>query len=937
MLEGKKLGRYEIKRKIGSGGMGEVFLVRDEQLERDVALKVLLPEFSSDDERVKRFKFEAKAVSALNHPGIITIHEIGEEDDRLFIATEFIDGTTLRRKMKSGELTLFDSVKIAEQVADALAAAHDANIVHRDVKPENIMIRSDGFTKVLDFGLAKPKLIEGAGTEEEAVEMVKTQPGLVMGSVRYMSPEQARGKETDERTDVWSLGVVLYEMLTGENPFEGETISDSLAALIHKDPDLNEHIPERLRTVIENSLNKDVDKRYPNMAAFADDLKDMRLNMEKELATLKAADFTKTTTLPKQTTSENETLIHRTQSAENTTSVKMDDDNKTQVNTVSRGPGFRFAPLLIIALVSTLAVGAWYYLPSFIESEVTTFDSVQVSRLTDDGKANAAVVSPDGKMVAYVDTQGEYPKLSLRRIATGSNVEVVPPTAKRFRQPTFSPDGEFLYYVLTENQVGTLYRVSTLGGDSTEITVDIDSPVTFSPDGSQLAFFRHDLTDGGDTVYICDKDGKNLTAHFNTKDAGFDSFREVVWTNDADKILLAGIRNTAEPNQKISMILGNVADKTTSESEQLSVMNEGGWYATYGIRWLKDDSGIVFLGRKNMHENQQIWHLDLAEGKILSVTNDTSDYGTLSVSDDGKTLVAAKVDRITSLLSYSPGTKQTKQILGESKNFLGHLGIHELPDGKILYPKLTGDQVNIFLMEADRSSERQLTKDKENNVHPTATRDGKYIVFSSNRENSFGIWRMSQDASDPVRLTKADDARDFHPRIANDGKTVLFVRQPNDGRKSRLMKVSIDGGEAAELIPDSETADLRLRVAPDGKSFGYVALDYDKEAKRVESFVRIVSLDGDEVTQETQAIDFDGHQIFEWAPDGKSLTFIKTDGINNLYAVSTVDKKETQITDFNAGNLTNFSWSSDGKTIFLVRGISNSDLVLIKSIGDEDK
>src|SRR5687768_7679046 len=222
MLTGAKLSRYEIREKIGAGGMGEVYLAHDEQLERMVALKVLLPEFCCQLDRVNRFKLEARAASALNHPNIITIHEIGEADERVFIATEFVDGETVREKIESGKLTLLDSIKIAEQVADALSVAHQANIVHRDIKPENIMIRRDGYVKILDFGLAKTILQPTVGAEDKTLQLVQTQAGMVMGSVRYMSPEQARGKEIDQRSDIWSLGVVLYEMVTRKNPFAGE-------------------------------------------------------------------------------------------------------------------------------------------------------------------------------------------------------------------------------------------------------------------------------------------------------------------------------------------------------------------------------------------------------------------------------------------------------------------------------------------------------------------------------------------------------------------------------------------------------------------------------------------------------------------------------------------------------------------------------------------
>ena len=269
MQSGTKLGRYEIISKIGAGGMGEVYLAEDTQLDRKVALKLLLSEFCSDLERVQRFKLEAKAASALNHPNIITIHEIDEFDERVFITTEFVDGETVRQKIEKRELTVLDSLKIAEQIADALAVAHAEHIIHRDIKPENIMIRKDGYAKILDFGLAKPILNEKDGSEEETIKLVKTQPGLVMGSVRYMSPEQARGKETDKRTDVWSLGVVLYEMLTGKNPFEGETISDSLAALIHVDVPPIEDAPEELNWVLRKALRKKVAERYQSIKDFS--------------------------------------------------------------------------------------------------------------------------------------------------------------------------------------------------------------------------------------------------------------------------------------------------------------------------------------------------------------------------------------------------------------------------------------------------------------------------------------------------------------------------------------------------------------------------------------------------------------------------------------------------------------------------------------------
>ncbi|MEK7725093.1 MAG: serine/threonine-protein kinase, partial [Acidobacteriota bacterium] len=242
MASDRKIGRYEVKNKLGEGGMGEVFLAHDAELDREVAIKVLLPEFCCNLERVNRFKLEAKAASALNHPNIITIYEIGSCDDQLFIVTENIEGKTLRSLLQRGWVNIETAFDIAIQVAGALNAAHKEGIIHRDIKPENIMVREDGIVKVLDFGLAKPTQVNA---EAETLELVTTKAGLVVGSVGYMSPEQARGKEVDSRTDLWNLGVVFYEMLTGGGPFDGETMTDILANIIHKEPSpITDFLPE---------------------------------------------------------------------------------------------------------------------------------------------------------------------------------------------------------------------------------------------------------------------------------------------------------------------------------------------------------------------------------------------------------------------------------------------------------------------------------------------------------------------------------------------------------------------------------------------------------------------------------------------------------------------------------------------------------------------
>jgi eukaryotic-like serine/threonine-protein kinase len=279
---GSRFGHYEIRSQLGVGGMGEVYLAQDINLSRQVALKLLPSKFTEDESRVRRFQQEARAASALNHPNILTIHEIGSENGTYFIATEYIEGQTLRDYMSGAKMRMFEVLDVATQVASALAAAHAAGVVHRDIKPENIMLRQDRIVKVLDFGLAK--LTEAPTTDTEAATLVNTEAGVVMGTARYMSPEQVRGLAVDARTDVWSLGVVIHEMLTGRVPFKGETASDVIAAVLEREPQplmtQGEEIPIELKRIVSKALRKDPEERYQTIRDMLIDLKSLKQELE---------------------------------------------------------------------------------------------------------------------------------------------------------------------------------------------------------------------------------------------------------------------------------------------------------------------------------------------------------------------------------------------------------------------------------------------------------------------------------------------------------------------------------------------------------------------------------------------------------------------------------------------------------------------------------
>src|SRR5437870_352330 len=286
---GDHIDRYEVVSLLGSGGMGEVYLAHDEKLDRKIALKLLPAYFTTNQARLRRFQQEARAASALNHPNIITIHEIGQVENRNFIATEFVEGETLRQRMKRDPLSLNESLDIAIQVCGALAAAHNAGIVHRDIKPENIMLRRDGYVKVLDFGLAKlndsvPRLrnIHEAST----IARVHTEPGMLMGTVKYMSPEQLREQAVDERTDLWSLGVVIHEMATGITPFEAPTTNDTIALILERQAPaftLSDEAPAEFQHLLKKALGKNRAERYQSARDLASDLKQLRHELRRQI------------------------------------------------------------------------------------------------------------------------------------------------------------------------------------------------------------------------------------------------------------------------------------------------------------------------------------------------------------------------------------------------------------------------------------------------------------------------------------------------------------------------------------------------------------------------------------------------------------------------------------------------------------------------------
>jgi serine/threonine-protein kinase len=402
---GEQIGRYKIRSAIGKGGMGEVWLADDIELERLVALKILPKDLANDTERMRRFVQEAKSASALNHPNIITIHEIGKTDNTHFIATEYIEGETLHNRLRSERMNLKSVLDVAIQVASALDAAHRAGIVHRDIKPENVMIRPDGVVKILDFGIAKLTEKKADSIDAEAATAIKadrTSPGMIVGTAAYMSPEQARGKDIDARSDIFSFGVVLYEMLTGKQAFEGESAIDTISAIIHKDPaPLNQitlDIPRQLQHIVEKGLRKDREERYQTAKDLLIDLKDVKQDLDIQNKLERTAS-------PQREEPKTQILNATTIDVAHTTSSAEYVANEIK----SHKGGFAIG--LIVLLLASIGLGYWFF--SNRTSSTAQIESIAVLPFQNTSSNADTEYLSDGLTESLINSLSQLPNMKV--------------------------------------------------------------------------------------------------------------------------------------------------------------------------------------------------------------------------------------------------------------------------------------------------------------------------------------------------------------------------------------------------------------------------------------------------------------------------------------------------------------------------------------------
>ena len=877
---GQMLAHYRLERKIGEGGMGVVYVAEDTRLGRRVALKVLPAETAGDASRKARFEREARAIAALNHPNIVTLHSVEEDGGIGFLTMELVDGRRLTELLPKDGLDLRRILEFSLGIAEALVAAHQQGVVHRDLKPDNIMITVDGRLKVLDFGLAKLRepVQETANTALPTASV--TEEGKIVGTVAYMSPEQAEGKPLDHRSDIFSFGVVLYEMATGRRPFQGDTAISTISSILKDTPtppqQINTSLPAHLGRIIRRCLAKEPERRYHSTEDLRTDLRELKEDSESGELT-----------------------------AEGVAAAVA--SRKGKPARAARGPLLAGVGIAVVALA---ALGGWLWTrrEAGPATAAAAQAPIQMSRVTTDGKVAEVAISPDGKYVAYVRREGPIQSLRLRLIATGDEVQVVAPGEVLLHSPSFSADGDFLYYVQIEpgQGSGSAYQVSVLGGTPRRILDGVDS-VSASPDGRSLAMTGGPL--GEIFLRVSGASGESpRDLAFRKGSDHFDS--QPAWAPDGRSIAIVSHR-FGQPQQIVLVDVGTGKERPFP-LPALKSFSE--------LHWMPGGDSLIVTGSErpaNQGATPQIWQVSMT-GDLQPLTRDLNSYFDVAVTTDGSTVATVQVETrsgidVAPVKDGMPGA--FTELFPVSAARAGSGNIAWLTPDQLIHGMQQANLEQIFVTDVTTKASRAISSGASHHF-PAVSRDGRTLVVMRDEGTQSNLWRLDPDSGREEQLTKG--AFDGFQSVSSDGTWLLHI---SAGESLALWKRSMRDEDAVVLLKQPAFCP---DISPDDRE----ALCWVMEPSG-DGAVRIVPLEGGDprpipgMPQQTGA--------FRYGPDGKSVTYtISREGATELWSLPLEGGEARRLARFDGKEIATFAWSPDGKRLAVVEQIRSGDVVLLK-------
>jgi serine/threonine protein kinase/Tol biopolymer transport system component len=896
---GTTLGRYRITGELGAGGMGEVWRAEDTKLEREVALKVLPEEFAKDPRRMARFEREAKVLASLNHPNIATLYglesvemgsgtESGTGSDSspeprasspvTFLAMELVEGEDLSERIARGTIPADEAIPIALQIAEALEAAHEQGIVHRDLKPANIKITDDDVVKVLDFGLAKAWESDSNDSSlslSPTMTAHATAAGVVLGTAAYMSPEQARGKKVDRRADIWSFGVVLWEMLTGDLLFEGETVTDILAAVVRQDIDSNQlprETPRRVCDLVDRCLDRDPHTRLR-------DIGEARIALAAQPPTEEG----------ERRPEPGSTLMTRRSFA---------------VTSAMTGAGF----------VLGLGVGHRFMGRDDPGASNTV---LEITRLTGSGNVTSVAISPDGRFIAFTRLERGLQSLWLRQVASGQTLRLISEEEQSFWGHTFSRDGNDIIYALKTpgDQAGAIYSISALGGPQRRLADHVDSTPALSYDGHNMAWLRAGFPSANESaLMVAAADGseaRTLAVFELPEIAAPIFFTGPAWAPDGTHIVTAVGRFGGDTAQQRSWLVS-----VDSADGKVATLADPGWVQAAHSGYLPDGRSLLVVARARHQLNTQIWHVDAQSGEASPVTNDLNDHRIISFSADGSSLASIVGDVSSAVWVGSlDGSEPPRRISWGRVD--GSRGVCFTPSGHVVYTSNDRGVWGLSSIKPDGSESIPILA-----ADPGETILGVVVAGNGdlyyNVRNDFGLEIRVADANGSARRTVVTG-------VGND-----WIDVSRDGA---LVYASAVAGERRLFLLESEYAEPRQitdfevygpTIEPSGRR---VAFFFTDDADQIR--VGVVATASGELIWSAQVATPGIFTHLCLREEGLYLTSMPGDR-TNVWLMPLDGGQPERLTDFEDQRLWHFAVSDDGRMLAVARGRRDRDAVLIK-------